>query len=259
MEQKRNLKDVNLKFTRKKCLLYLSKESGKPEWDLYGTECDIKNKKFSIIDKGIRVNAIKYWKKHRSLIRIWNGINPEEEKEPQYGKAKEYIFSNEIHLFYTIYDEKLFIELFADSVEGISTYQSEKYSVEELLSMLEDKLQMNRDDIPVKYYRQLQLLFEMVRKQKYIKYNQLAEMMERMSKRGTQRQRDIQNALTKKHFSSKEEQKIFQYLIAPVRNEFYGTNMPRCVEKSIGLQKRKKDKTRKIHVDNFLKTRTESR
>ncbi len=316
---------------RKKCLVYLEKGIEGKAWKLLGSECDTKNKKFSIVDKDISVECKKYWKDYISLIRIWNRTEKDkEESEPKYGEAKEFVFSEEIRLFYNIYDDRknryagkcwyrklvdtlpmkyakrvspliekglraqteasvkdklwevvfdervypciygdihefyinrkkpvslktlwvvtknllntsatynedIFIDLLVGSPEGISSYCTEQHSVDDLIRMLESNLQTSKDDIPIKYYRQLNLLFETAKKEKYIRYNPLAELMGTINKRASERQQDIRQVLTKKHFSSKEEQQIFEYLVEPVWSDFYDTNVPRCVEESIWL------------------------
>lgn len=316
---------------KKKCLLYLNKKSNEAI-NLLGSECDRKNKKLTIIDKGISLKTEDYWKHHRHLIGIWDAPERknEEKHEAKYVKAKEYLFSEEIHLSYTIYkdvrnvytgrcwyrkldsinpekyvrrvtpfiekglqgqaeeevekklwqvvfDERvfpyiysdirefyldenrpislktlwvachnllcahslynkdIFIELFSDLTSGICAYQNENHSVDDLVRMLESHLQTSKDDIPTKYYRQLNLLFETAKKEKYIRYNPLAELMGTINKRASERQQDIRQVLTKKHFSSKEEQQIFEYLVEPVWSDFYDANVPRCVEESIWL------------------------
>lgn len=135
----------------------------------------------------------------------------------------------------SLYDEEIYIELFADTSTGISSYVNDRHSLDDLEKFLKEKLQVNKEDIPFRYFRQLNLLFEVARREKYIKYNPLAELMQSASNRASARQQDIRNVLTKKHFSDTEEEKMYKYITEPVRSDFYDAKIHKCVEQSIWL------------------------
>lgn len=306
---------------RKKCLLYLKKTSKQSEfWMLGNTKVD--NQSFRLLEKEVQVEHDHYWKSEVTLIKLWNGISFEEEKNIVNHKASEFEFSKEIHLFYSIYserknryagkcsyreiknvnpllygkvvtkniekglrgtsvdevisnlpkivfdervypfiytdimnhfisqnksvslktlwivmrnqlketkhyDEEIMSELFIRGGKELADYDVEKNELDDLIHLLKDTMQVN--EIPTIYFIQLNALFSVAKKEGIIKYNPLSEIMVAVKKRASERQQEVRNALTKKHFSEEEEKRIFEYLTKRESCSELNKEIPRCV------------------------------
>lgn len=315
-----------IKTKYKKCLLYMTKSSTQTEfWRLENTV--LGNKNFKIINQEIYVEHERYWKDDATLIKLWNSKGLIKGKEIIPNEVKEIAFSNEIHLFYSIYadrknryagscwyreiknvdpliygkrvsqkiekglraktkdeilhklpqivfddrvfpyiytdivtkfvhagisislkamwilvrntmlesrvyDENVLNELFQLGGQELAEYNIENQTEEELIDLLVNKLKVHKS---IKYMVQLNVLFEAIRKEKFIRYNPLREMMDSVNKKASERQQEVRNVLVKKHFSATEEKKIFEFLTKKTWNEMFQKQIPKCVEESIYL------------------------
>ncbi len=316
---------ITVTSPRKKCLVYMKKNAIQDTyWKLENTKVS-KDRKFKILDKSVSIEHERYWKENSTLIKLWNNTEYVEPKETKSKDSKEYIFSKEIHLFFSIYaarknryagtcwykqikniepfifgkrvspivekglraktveevignlskivlddrvypyvytdminyfvkegiavtlktlwiivrnellydrkyDEGIMIELFELGGREFGEYVLEKQTEEELLELLMNALQVK--EIPTKYLEQLNLLFTVAKKEKHIPYNPLKEIMESVKKQASDRQQEVRDALTKKHFSDSEEKRIFDYLSEQIWNDVFRKNMPKCVTDS---------------------------
>jgi hypothetical protein len=103
-------------------------------------------------------------------------------------------------------------------------------SGEVILKALAKTFEIEVDEIPFRYVDQLNLLFKTALKLKLTFYNPMESYITEYSRRATERQQDVRNALVKKHFTDSEELSIF---MAIVGNHI--TKKMNCVEKSLLL------------------------
>lgn len=131
------------------------------------------------------------------------------------------------------YDDNTMSELFELGGKELGEYNAMEQTEEELINLLITKLQVK--EIPAKYLIQLNLLFTAARKEKLIRYNPLQEIINSVQKRASERQQEVRDVLTKKHFSATEEKRIFDYLTKNTWNEMLKIQLPKCVENSMQL------------------------
>ena len=125
------------------------------------------------------------------------------------------------------YDEEIMDELFVYGGKELADYDVEKNELDNLIHLLKEKMQLN--EIPTIYFIQLNALFSVAKKEGIIKYNPLSEIMGAVKKRASERQQEVRNALTKKHFSEEEEKRLFVYLTEREFCSELNKEIPRCV------------------------------
>lgn len=103
-------------------------------------------------------------------------------------------------------------------------------SGEIILEALSETLNVSKEDIAYKYVLQIDTLLSIALKHKVIPFNPLSAYIAEYTKRASERQQDVRNALVKKHLLDSEEKVIFQAIIGPNAPFKY-----LCSEKSILL------------------------
>lgn len=103
-------------------------------------------------------------------------------------------------------------------------------SGEIILDALAESLDVPTEEIPFYRVDQLHFLLQTALKMKLILFNPLEGYMAEYSRRATERQQDVRNALVKKHFSDKEELSIILGIIGK-----HGSKKLLCSEKSLLL------------------------
>jgi len=101
-------------------------------------------------------------------------------------------------------------------------------SGEVILDALAKILEVKIEDVPFRCVDQIDLIFKAAIKLKLIPFNPMESYVAEYSRRATERQQDVRNALVKKSFSNSEELVIFEAII--------GVQAPlniHCVEKSL--------------------------
>ncbi len=123
----------------------------------------------------------------------------------------------------TDYDESVMRELFVNDGD-LGGFNAEEQTDMELITLLSDTIGIDKKDIPTRYINQINLIFECAKKNKYIKMNPLADLMRSIRHRASDRQNDIRQIMSKKHFTDEEEMKIFDFLCEKVTwhgNEYH--------------------------------------
>lgn len=110
------------------------------------------------------------------------------------------------------YNEDILLELL-ESNEGISDYDIYLYSPKQLTEMVSNKLEVDTENVPLKYYEQLNILFETAIALKYTNHNPIESIISKVSKRTTTRQQEVRDALVHKMFLTDEEFKIFRFAV----------------------------------------------
>ena len=82
-----------------------------------------------------------------------------------------------------------------------------------LLGYIADSLKTDIEDIPLKAIEQINLILETAVKNQLLSYNTLEIYLQEYTRRATERQQDVRNALVKKHFSDTEESIIVKAII----------------------------------------------
>ena len=108
------------------------------------------------------------------------------------------------------YNEDILLELL-ESNEGISDYDIYLYSPKQLSEMISSRLEVSIENVPLKYYEQLNLIFETAIALKYTNYNPVEPIISKASKRATTRQQEVRDALVHKMLLTDEEAKVFKY------------------------------------------------
>ncbi len=125
------------------------------------------------------------------------------------------------------YDEEFFLTLLCSS-DGISDYDCFKYTDEQFEKMLANQIGVDVTDVPIKYYEQIELLYDVAKSLGYTNYNPVTQLLPKASKRMNKRQQDVRDALVHKMFCGNEELKIFEYSLG--RKDYGGDY--RCVAES---------------------------
>ena len=126
------------------------------------------------------------------------------------------------------YDHEFMCRLF--TLPDAANVIPQAHSGEKIIEAISNSLSIEPENIPFKYVEQVHSLLNAALKLKLIPFNPMDSYLAEYSRRATERQQDVRNALVKKHFSSKEELTIFSSII--------GKQSPRkilCTEKSILL------------------------
>ncbi len=134
---------------------------------------------------------------------------------------------SEVKKYDHIYVEEMFCKKILSDI--IPLNQSGK----ELLNAIAESLMVSIEDIPYKAIEQIDIILNYAIKQGIIKYNPLETYIREYSSRATERQQDVRNALVKKHFTSKEENDIFEFIIR--KKNVGGSVRMQCTEKSLLL------------------------
>ncbi len=102
-----------------------------------------------------------------------------------------------------------------------------------LLAAIADSLNVNVEEIPYKGIEQINMVLDAAVRQGLSLYNPLESYVADYSRRATERQQDVRNALVKKHFSPEEEKALFQRIIG--RRKSRAKRYYFCSEKSLFL------------------------
>ena len=127
------------------------------------------------------------------------------------------------------YDHEFMCRFFTDEDIAVIIPQS-IHSGEAILASLAKTLKVDAEEIPYRYVELIHFLLQTALKLKLIPLNPLDSHLSDYSRRASERQQDVRNALVKKHFSAKEELEIFLGII--------GKQSPKkllCTEKSLLL------------------------
>lgn len=109
------------------------------------------------------------------------------------------------------YDHKFMESLLRSDV--LSDYLPQVQAGSELLELVANSLNTDVDSIPYKVIEQIGLILETALKHKLLVYNPLDKYVAEYTRRATERQQDVRNALVKKHFSNDEEIKIIKAIV----------------------------------------------
>lgn len=115
----------------------------------------------------------------------------------------------------------------------IADYMTMLQTGEGILSAIAAGEKVSIGDIPYRAIEQFNMIFAVAVKHKMIAYNPLETYVSEYSKRATERQQDVRNALVKKHFSDDEERAVFSSLTKRV--EIKGVKVRRCIGNSLLL------------------------
>ncbi|MCR4716783.1 MAG: hypothetical protein K5656_06350, partial [Lachnospiraceae bacterium] len=126
------------------------------------------------------------------------------------------------------YDHEFMCRFFME--EDISNLIPQADSGEAILNSLAKTLDVDVEDIPYRYVEQIHFLLQTALKQKLIPVNPLDPYLSEYSRRASERQQDVRNALVKKHFSAKEELEIFLGIVGK-----QSSKKLLCTEKSLFL------------------------
>ena len=107
------------------------------------------------------------------------------------------------------YNEELAIHIFCGSNQDLATLSivSSPDEYDEAMSSLFP------DDVPVKYWRQLELILRVAKHEHYINHNPIQGLMPEISKRLSKRQQQVRNEMAKKQFETDEEVKMVTSLL----------------------------------------------
>lgn len=109
------------------------------------------------------------------------------------------------------YDHDFMCHLFTSS--DASEIISQTCSGNEIINAMSRTLGVDPSDVPFYRLEQVYSFIQTALKFKIIPFNPLESYMAEYSRRASERQQDVRNALVKKHFSDKEEQSIFVGII----------------------------------------------
>lgn len=116
------------------------------------------------------------------------------------------------------YKDELAQYLFCGSIQDLSRLHPLHAEIEEIQDAMEAVLQNQEDDARLKYWLQLDLIFKAAVKAGILDRNPIQYIIASVSKRATDRQREIRNAMTKKNLETDEEDRLLELLSAPTRN-----------------------------------------
>lgn len=147
-----------------------------------------------------------------SLKTIWfilrERLNPQKNKDSKKNKS-----SNK-----NPYKDEIAQYLFCGSIQNLSRLHPLHAEIEEIQDAMEAVLQNQEDDARLKYWLQLDLIFKAAVKAGILDRNPVQYIIASVSKRATDRQREIRNAMTKKNLETDEENRLLELLSAPTQN-----------------------------------------
>lgn len=194
-----------------------------------------------IIEKGLRAKTEEEIVKELWQVvfdeRVYPYIHLEiKEKYIQTGKAISlktlWFLCKPIMVQKADYDEIMMQELFINA-EPLGSFLADEQTDIECIALLSKTIGIDKVEIPTTYFNQVNLVFECAKKNGYIKTNPLADIMRSVRNRASDRQNDIRQIMSKKHFTDKEEMKIFDFLCETVI--WHGEEYRRCVVDSMAL------------------------
>ena len=113
------------------------------------------------------------------------------------------------------YDHEHLAHLF--SITEISRLLPQVQTGKEMLYSVAVALGVDVDDIPYRTIMQIDLILKTAAEHKILAYDPLDSLVADYTRRASERQQDVRNALVKKHFSSIEENRIFYAIVKPKR------------------------------------------
>lgn len=116
------------------------------------------------------------------------------------------------------YKDEIAQYLFCGSIQDLSRLHPLRAEIEEIQDAMEAVLQDQEDDARLKYWLQLDLIFKAAVKAGILDRNPVQYIIASVSKRATDRQREIRNAMTKKNLETDEENRLLELLSAPTQN-----------------------------------------
>lgn len=116
------------------------------------------------------------------------------------------------------YKDEIAQYLFCGSIQNLSRLHPLHAEIEEIQDAMEAVLQNQEDDARLKYWLQLDLIFKAAVKAGILDRNPVQYIIASVSKRATDRQREIRNAMTKKNLETDEENRLLELLSAPTQN-----------------------------------------
>ena len=118
------------------------------------------------------------------------------------------------------YDEEIAKKIFCtDSQELAEICPSSAYESDFCYAMSR-LFNSDAQSVPLKLWRQVDIILETAVSEKYIHFNPLAGLMRKLSSQATEEQREVRNALTKKTFTLEEEGKILAFISAETKIRF---------------------------------------
>ena len=129
------------------------------------------------------------------------------------------------------YDHEYVFSLFQQSTLSDIIPQYHKGS--DILGAIAERLNVDTDEIPYKAVEQIDLVLSTAVKHGMLLIDPLESFVNAYSRRASERQQDVRNALVKKHFSSEEEYKIFKEIVKKINVS--GDNIFACTKKSLLL------------------------
>ena len=111
------------------------------------------------------------------------------------------------------YDHEFVARLFMNT--DIAQFYPQIQSGNELLHAVARSLDVDIEDISYKVIIQIDLIFKAAIDHGILRFDPLESFVADYTKRATERQQDVRNALVKKHFSSNEEMTIFKAIVKP--------------------------------------------
>lgn len=131
------------------------------------------------------------------------------------------------------YDEEIVKALFSPANASVSDFHPGTEDIQIVLRSISVLLTVDIEDIPLKYIEQMDLILDTAVKHGFIDRNQLKAYFPDYTRRATQRQQEIRQALVKKHLTAAEENRILSFLFEDTEtNEI---KAPRVVLQSVWL------------------------
>ncbi len=118
----------------------------------------------------------------------------------------------------TQYHETAAKVLFCGKVQSLSKLHPIHAQVEEIQCAMEEVLTFEDDDARLKYWLQLDLIYKTAMQAGILPYNPIQYILPSVSKRATERQQQIRNAMTKKNLETEEENRLLELLSAQTKD-----------------------------------------
>ena len=151
-----------------------------------------------------------------SLKTIWFCCRPELQQRPAY-------------------HDDLSKELFCGGTQNLSNLVPFSAKDSDFQQCMSAVFHTNWDDIPLAYWKQLDLILHYAAQSGYIYQNPVSGLMPILSTQASQTQREVRNALTKKSFTNEEEWRMVRFLMAPTKEKVALRNVRRYESDSLLL------------------------
>ena len=115
------------------------------------------------------------------------------------------------------YQDEIAKLLFCGPVQTLSHLHPLHAEIEEIQSAMDKVLRKLDDDTRLKYWLQLDLIYRFAVNAGILDHNPVKYIIFSVSKRATDRQCEIRNAMTKKNLETEEENRLLELLFAPTR------------------------------------------